>query len=254
MLDESLLIPDDRQARGRRWLLLPVSLLVHLTAIAALVVVPLLLADSQLPEIQVTNVLIMAPVMPTPPPPPPPPYGRGGKRTGAPEQPVRDDQPLKPPVLFGRLIAPIDVPVTIEEEDGDLGVEGGVPWGVPGGVEGGVEGGVVGGVLGGVMGGELPSEPPFFVSGQKVPKLIKQVKPEYPAEAMASRLQAMVVVEAMTDIYGRVSRVRIISGHPAFHQPALAAVRQWLYEPYIVDGVPRPIYFTVSITFGLAFQ
>ncbi|MCU0276610.1 MAG: energy transducer TonB [Acidobacteria bacterium] len=252
MLDESLLAPQDRQARGRRWLFLPISLLIHLLAIGALVLVPLLLAESDLPEIQVTNVLIMSPVLPAPPPPPPPPLGR---RRSAGVKPADEKPEAKPPVFFGRLVAPIEVPVTIAEDEGsDFGVEGGVPWGVPGGVEGGVEGGVVGGVLGGVLGGELLNEPAFFVSGGKVPKLIKQVKPEYPREAFANRLQAVVIVEAQTDVYGRVSRARIISGHPAFHEPALAAVRQWLYEPYIVDGVPRPIYFTVSITFGLTFQ
>jgi len=253
MLDESLLAPDDKQARGRRWLLMPVSLLAHLAAIAALVVVPLLLADSDLPAIKVTNILVMAPPLPAPPPPPPPPLGR--RRGSGPPKAASVKKDMKPPVFFGKLVAPIEVPVMIEEDEGsDFGVEGGVPWGVIGGVEGGVEGGVVGGVLGGVLGGELPVEPPVFVSGKKVPKLIKQVKPEYPPEAFANRIQAVVIVEAMTDIYGRVSRARIISGHPIFHGPALAAVRQWLYEPYIVDGVPRPIYFTVSITFGLTPQ
>jgi len=249
MLDESLIGLGDRQARIRKWLILPLSLLVHLLAIAALVVVPLLLADSQLPQAQVTNILVMAPPLPTPPPPPPPPLGRRrGSRT---PKAVYEKTEVKPPVFSGKLIAPIEVPVTIEEDDsGDFGVEGGVPWGVPGGVEGGVEGGVVGGVLGGVLSGSLPNDQPVFVSGKNVPKLIRQVKPEFPQEAFAARMQSMVIVEAMTDIYGRVSRARIISGSPVFNEAALAAVRQWLYEPYIVDGIPRPIYFTVTITFG----
>lgn len=249
MLDESLLAPDDSQARGRKWLLLPISLLVHLLAIAALVVVPLLLAEHEFPPVKVTNILIMAPPLPTPPPPPPPPLGRRRVSRPAAEAAVKNN--TTPRVFSGKLIAPIEVPVAIEEEDSDLGVEGGVPWGVPGGVEGGVEGGVVGGVLGGVLGGTLGNEQPFFVSGKKVPKLIKQVSPEYPQDLFAARIQAVVIVEAMTDVYGRVTRARIISGHPGFNEPALAAVRQWLYEPYIVDGIPRPIYFTVSITFGL---
>lgn len=253
MLDESLLDPLDKQARGRRWLLLPASLLVHLLFVAALVVVPLLLAEADLPEIQVTNVLIVAPPLPAPPPPPPPPLGR--RRGAGPAKKSPEQAEVRPPVVYGRLIAPIEVPVTIEEDEGsDFGVEGGVPWGVIGGVEGGVEGGVIGGVLGGVLGGEMGNEQPFFVSGKKVPRLLREVKPEYPQEAFANRLQGIVIVEAMTDIYGRVSRARIISGHPVFHQAALAAVYQWVYEPYIVDGVPRPIYFTVSITFGLTFQ
>ncbi|HEX7502379.1 MAG TPA: energy transducer TonB [Acidobacteriota bacterium] len=249
MLDESLLNPEDKQARCRKWLLLPISLLVHLLAIAALVVVPLLLADSDLPGVKVTNILVMTPPLPTPPPPPPPPLGR--RRGSRAAQTPTEKKDVKPPVYTGKLIAPIEVPVTIEEDDSDFGVEGGVPWGVPGGVEGGVEGGVVGGVLGGVLGGTLANEQPFFVSGKKVPKLIRQVSPEYPPDAFNARIQAVVIVEAMTDIYGRVTRARIISGQPVFNEAALAAVRQWLYEPYIVDGIPRPIYFTVSITFGL---
>jgi protein TonB len=250
MLDESLLTPDDTQARGRKWLLLPVSLLIHLLAIAALVVVPLLLAENALPGLKVTNILVVTPLLPAPPPPPPPPLGR--RRGSRPTSTATVKKEAPPPVFSGRLIAPIEVPVTIEEDEGvDFGVEGGVPWGVPGGVEGGVEGGVIGGVLGGVLGGTMANEQPFFVSGKKVPKLIKQVSPEYPQDAFAARVQAVVIVEAMTDIYGRVFRARIISGHPVFNEAALAAVRQWLYEPYIVDGIPRPIYFTVSITFGL---
>lgn len=253
MLDESLLTPQDKQARGRIGLLMPISLLVHLLAIASLVVVPLLLADVNLPEIQVTNVLIIAPSLPAPPPPPPPPFGRGRRSSAA--KAAEEKKDPKPPVFFGKLIAPIEVPVTIEEDEGvDFGVEGGVPWGVPGGVVGGVEGGVVGGVLGGVLGGSLPEEKPFFVSGSRIPKLLRQVTPEYPQEAFSSRTQAIVIVEATTDIYGRVNSARIIIGDPVFNQAALAAVRQWLYEPYLINGVPRPICFTVKLNFGFVSQ
>jgi protein TonB len=253
MLDETLITPEDKHARGRKWLFMPISLLIHLLAIAALVVVPLLLAENKLPEIKVTNILVMAPPLPPPPPPPPPPLGRRRGVGGVKNNVTQKIE--KPPVYFGKLVAPIEVPVTIEEDEGsDFGVEGGVPWGVIGGVEGGVEGGVIGGVLGGVLGGTLSNDQPFFVSGKNVPKLIREVKPEYPQEALAARAQAVVIVEAMTDIYGRVSQARIISGHPVFNEAALAAVRQWLYEPYIVDGIPRPIYFTVTITFGLTSQ
>jgi protein TonB len=251
MLDESLIESGDRAARSRKWLLLPISLLLHALAIAALVVVPLLLVESNLPQIGITNILVLAPPKPAPPPPPPPPppkrRGPGGAKnsvTGATE---------KPRVFTGRLVAPIDVPVTIADENGyDFGVEGGVEGGVPGGVIGGVEGGVIGGVLGGVLGGTLPDEQPVFVTGKHIPKLIRQVKPEYPPEAYSARMQAVVIVEATTDIYGRVNRARIISGNPVFDDAALAAVRQWLYEPYIVGGIPRPIYFTVSMTFGFS--
>jgi protein TonB len=250
MLDETLIALEDKNARRRKWLLMPISLLVHLAAITALVVVPLLLVDSHLPGVRVTNVLVMSPPLPAPPPPPPPAAARRRGLGGPRIVEVRKED--RPDFFAGKLIAPMEVPVAIDDDEGsDFGVEGGVPGGVPGGVEGGVEGGVIGGVLGGVLGGTLPVEQPVFVSGKNVPKLIREVKPEYPPEAYAARIQAVVIVEAMTDIYGRVSRARIISGPPVFSEAALAAVRKFLYEPYIVDGIPRPIYFTVSITFGL---
>lgn len=250
MLDESLLKAEDRNASKRKWLLMPISLLVHVLAIVALVVVPLLLAENELPLIKMTNILILAPPKPTPPPPPPPPPP--AKRGGSGGAANSDSQPTaKPPLYTGKLMAPFEVPVTIADEDGsDFGVEGGVEGGIPGGVLGGVEGGVIGGVLGGVLDGTLLEAQPDYVSGKHVPKLIRQVRPEYPPDAYSARIQAVVIVEATTDIYGRVNRARIISGNPVFNEAALAAVRQWLYEPYIVGGIPRPIYFTVSMNFG----
>jgi protein TonB len=252
MLDETLIESGDRAARSRKWLLLPISLLLHVLAIAALVVMPLLLAQSDLPQVRMTNILILAPPKPAPPPPPPPPPPAKRKGAGGTKNTSQKEE-TKPVIFTGRLIAPIEVPVTIAEDDGsDFGVEGGVEGGVPGGVLGGVEGGVIGGVLGGVLGGTLPDAQPVYVTGKLLPKLIRKVEPEYPPDAYSARIQALVIVEATTDIYGRVNRARIISGNPVFNEAALAAVRQWLYEPYIVDGVPRPIYFTVSMNFGFS--
>jgi hypothetical protein len=47
---------------------MPISLLAHVLAIVALVVVPLLFAGNQLPETKVTNILVMAPALPQPSP------------------------------------------------------------------------------------------------------------------------------------------------------------------------------------------
>lgn len=34
-------------------------------------------------------------------------------------------------------------------------------------------------------------------------------------------------------------------------KPAAAAVRQWVYEPMVVNGRPRPVTFTVTVRFVL---
>jgi protein TonB len=60
-----------------------------------------------------------------------------------------------------------------------------------------------------------------------------------------------VIIEATTDVYGRVADAKVVSGHPLLNGAAKAAIMQWLYEPYIINGVPRPVRFTVILTFKL---
>ena len=115
-----------------------------------------------------------------------------------------------------------------------------------------VEGGVVGGVLGGVLTDSADTSDAIRVSTVQRPKLMRKVEPEYPSVALKARIRGRVIVEAVTDIYGRVRDARIISGHPLLNANALAAVKQWIYEPYVVNGVPKPVKFTVIITFNLS--
>ena len=115
---------------------------------------------------------------------------------------------------------------------------------------------MIGGVLGGVEGGELSADTQqaIRVTSDQRPKLIKQVKPTYPQVALTARIQGVGVVEAVTDIYGRVRQTRIITGHPLLNDAAVAAVKQWIYEPYIINGIPKPVIFTVTVTFSLQNQ
>jgi protein TonB len=120
----------------------------------------------------------------------------------------------------------------------------------PKSIEAGVEGGVVsGGVLGGVV-GEVEA-PIRAVDEIKPPKLIKEVKPIYPEDARQKRVEGTVILEATTDIYGRVQKVEVLRSIPLLDQAAIDAVRQWIYEPEIIEGKPRGIIFTITVTFKL---
>lgn len=150
-------------------------------------------------------------------------------------------------------IAPVEIPDEIAvEELADIGIPGGIEGGVEGGVVGGVLGGVVGGVLGGIVSGV---ESPLRAIGEiKPPKLIKKVNPVYPDLAQKARIMGTVILEAMTDIYGRVERVQVLRSVPLLDDAAVDAVRQWLYEPLFVDGRPRAVIFTVLVDFKLREQ
>lgn len=92
---------------------------------------------------------------------------------------------------------------------------------------------------------------PLRVSTVEAPKLVKSVAPRYPAVALRARIRGRVIVEAETDIHGNVTTARVVSGHPLLNQAALDAVKQWVYEPYLIDGVPKPVRFTVVVSFNL---
>jgi periplasmic protein TonB len=239
---ESLIESGGKAQPTKRWLTFPISLIVHVLIIGAVVVVPLMMASSNLPELKVTNVFMVT----TPPPPPPPPPAAKKKTSTQ----VREEQKKEEirPILAGRLVAPIEIPEQIQDEDiSSFGVDGGVD----GGVEGGVEGGVIGGVLGGVEGGDMGDSSALRVASVQRPKLVKRVAPIYPQVALTARIQGVVIVEAETDIYGRVRTSRVVSGHPLLNDAAIQAVRQWVFEPYILNGIPKPVIFTVTVTFSL---
>jgi periplasmic protein TonB len=154
-----------------------------------------------------------------------------------------------PPPTTNTFTAPIETPDEVKPEEGiDLGVEGGVP----GGVEGGVPGGVVGGVVGG-----LPDAPPppqaVRVGGQiKEPKKLKNVPPTYPEIAKQARVQGVVILECTISPQGKVTDVKVLRGIPLLDQAAIDAVKQWVYSPTLLNGVPVPVIMTVTVNFRLS--
>jgi TonB family protein len=130
--------------------------------------------------------------------------------------------------------------------------------GVEGGVEGGVSGGVAGVVVGGIQSEELEKKRQEFRKDAvackddiKPPKLLKKVDPIYPEEARKKGIQGVVILEAKIDEYGRIMEAMILRSIPELDQAAIEAVRQWVYEPLLIDGKPTKVLFTVTVRFQL---
>jgi TonB family protein len=87
----------------------------------------------------------------------------------------------------------------------------------------------------------------------KPPKLLKAVTPQYPLEARRLGFEGTVIIEATTDLKGRVKKTRVLKSVPFLDAPAVKAIRQWVYEPVVINGQPRPIVFTVTIGFSLHY-
>jgi TonB family protein len=96
------------------------------------------------------------------------------------------------------------------------------------------------------------SEEPVRAIGVVMPpKLIKLVDPIYPEIARQANVEGVVILEATTDIFGRIQSVKTLRSIPLLDQAAIDAVRQWVYEPMIIEGRPRGVVFTVTVRFSL---
>ena len=95
--------------------------------------------------------------------------------------------------------------------------------------------------------------PPLRVGGPiREPKKLKNVPPAYPPAALQVRLQGTVILECLIGVEGRVDRVKVLRGVPLLDEAATEAVRQWEYEPTLLNGVPVPVIMTVTVNFKLS--
>ena len=150
--------------------------------------------------------------------------------------------------------APVEAPKEIVPEAPPPTV--GVSEGVPGGVEGGVPGGVIGGVVGGLPEAPPPPPPPpsapVRVGGNiKPPTKTKDVRPVYPPIAQSARVQGVVIIEATIGADGKVKDAKVLRSIPLLDQAAVDAVKQWVFTPTLLNGVPVPVIMTVTVNFTL---
>jgi protein TonB len=102
--------------------------------------------------------------------------------------------------------------------------------------------------------GKQPAAPemPLPIGGDVKPaKLISSVSPVYPALAKNQHVSGDVRLDALIDANGRVTTMKIISGPTLLHQAAMDSLRQWKYQPAVLDGKPVPMHLTVTLQFRL---
>ena len=78
-------------------------------------------------------------------------------------------------------------------------------------------------------------------------KLVQRYEPVYPSSAAG--VNGEVVLKATIGKDGKVSQVRIVSGHALLAQSAVSAVRRWRYEPFRLNGFPIEIENTIVVNF-----
>ncbi len=80
---------------------------------------------------------------------------------------------------------------------------------------------------------------------------MKRVNPIYPNTALQMHKQGTVEILANITKSGSISSAKVIKGDLMLGQAALAAVKQWKYKPYTLDGQAVEIQTQISVNFKL---
>lgn len=102
-----------------------------------------------------------------------------------------------------------------------------------------------------------PKTPPAVTPRLKIggmvqaAKMLRQVKPIYPPLAKQARISGEVRLEAVISREGTVESLQVLSGHPLLVPAALGAVRQWLYQPTLLNGDPVEVLTQIEVYFRL---
>lgn len=82
-------------------------------------------------------------------------------------------------------------------------------------------------------------------------KILNLVQPVYPPLARQTRISGTVRLHAIIGKDGAIEELEVISGHPLLQQAALDAVRQWRYQPTLLNGEPMQVDTTIDVLFAL---
>lgn len=98
-----------------------------------------------------------------------------------------------------------------------------------------------------------PKEPARIRVGGNVAssKITHLVRPVYPDAAKAAHISGTVLLRCIIAKDGTIMQLTYISGPPLLLKAAMDAVRQWTYQPTLLNGNPVEVDTTISVVFTL---
>jgi protein TonB len=94
---------------------------------------------------------------------------------------------------------------------------------------------------------------PILIGGAvQAAKLVSGPRPAYPPLARATRTQGTVRIQAVIARDGSIRNLHLVSGPPLLVAVALEAVRQWRYQPTLLNGEPVEVITEIDVNFTLS--
>ena len=79
---------------------------------------------------------------------------------------------------------------------------------------------------------------------------LRGVNPDYPPEAVAQKLHGPVVLQATIGRDGSVEDLKIVRGYFVLGRAAIAAVKQWQFKPYTLNGHAARTQTVLTVNFA----
>jgi periplasmic protein TonB len=231
---------EQRARRIKRHAIL-VSIVLQILIVAALLLIPLLGKSENIAR----RVLVYPSV----------PYSAGSH----PHSPAQQ-RPLRASVRIYRICAPDRIPTAIVThdrsssqnadaaiDDSDIARYGG-------------DGNGPGVPFAGSTSAPPPPEParPKPVERRHTSELVQtallthRVEPSYPPLARQLRHEGRVELHAIIAVDGSIQSLEVLSGDPLFIRSALDAVREWRYQPTILNGQPIEVDTHITVIYTLS--
>ncbi|BDC49527.1 hypothetical protein F183_A18430 [Bryobacterales bacterium F-183] len=102
---------------------------------------------------------------------------------------------------------------------------------------------------------KAPEQPPQVLrvsSGVLAAKMVRRVVPVYPPLAKQARVSGTVRLMGKIGRDGSIQELQVLGGHPLLVKAAVDAVRQWLYQPTLLNGEPVEVMAPIEVNFTLA--
>ena len=91
-------------------------------------------------------------------------------------------------------------------------------------------------------------------NGVTLPRVLREVKPQYTSDAMRAKVQGTVLLECIVQKDGSVGDVQVIRSLDStfgLDQQAVIAAKAWRFAPGTRLGEPVPVQITIELTFTL---
>jgi len=82
-------------------------------------------------------------------------------------------------------------------------------------------------------------------------KILTRVNPVYPPEAKKAKIEGSVILAVIISKEGEPEHISVDSGPSELQKSALDAVRQWRWQPFLLNGDPIEVETTITVVYEL---